>query len=101
MKVAGAGRDLAITTAEIGSVTDAIRSFSESIDILERLVRERPGDSHVPARCLASGLHGLAGLLSETARPDEVPGIFIALLAGHPRSAGCASTPTSSSTGAG
>ena len=69
-KVAGAGRDLAITTAEIGSVTDAIRSFSESIDILERLVRERPGDLAY-RRDLASGLHGLASLLGETARPDE------------------------------
>ena len=49
-KLAEAGRDLAITTEEIGRVPDAIRSYSESIDILERLVREQPGRGRVSPR---------------------------------------------------
>ena len=73
-KLAGASRDLAITTEEIGSLPDAIRSFSESIDILERLARARARDrpdSVADRRALAASLHGLGRLLAETARPGE------------------------------
>jgi serine/threonine-protein kinase len=69
-KLAKAGRDLAITTEEIGSVPDAVRSYSESIDILDRLVREQP-DAVEYRRDLASGLQRVGSLLSQTARPAE------------------------------
>jgi serine/threonine-protein kinase len=69
-RLAGASRDLAITTAEIGSIPDAIRSYSESIDILERLVRGQP-DKLAYQGALASSHQGLGSLLGETARPDE------------------------------
>src|SRR5262249_30886199 len=69
-KLAEASRDLAITTEEIGSIPDAIRSYSESIDILERLVRQRP-DEVAYQTALASGHLGLGYLMAETARPAE------------------------------
>jgi serine/threonine-protein kinase len=69
-KLAGASRDLAITTAEIGRVPDAIRAYSESIDILERLVLERPDDQAYRV-ALAASHQGFGHLLGETARPAE------------------------------
>jgi serine/threonine-protein kinase len=69
-KLAGASYDLARTTEEIGSIPDAIRSYSESIDILERLVRDRP-DAVAYRSDLASSHQRLGHVLSETARPAE------------------------------
>jgi serine/threonine-protein kinase len=69
-KLATATRDLAITTEEIGSVPDAIRAHSESIEILRRLARERPEVADY-RRELASSHRDLGRLLGRTARPAE------------------------------
>src|SRR5207248_2341161 len=42
-KLAAANFDLASTTRQIGRIPDAVRSYSESITIRERLVRDNPG----------------------------------------------------------
>jgi serine/threonine-protein kinase len=69
-RLARASHDLAKTTEEIGSITDAIRSYSESIEILERLVRDRP-DTVAYQEDLSASRQRLGHLLSETARPVE------------------------------
>jgi len=64
-KLASANFDLARTTAEIGSIPDATRSYAESIAIQERLVREHPAVARY-RHTLGSSHHNLANLLSAT-----------------------------------
>jgi serine/threonine-protein kinase len=69
-KLASANYVLAHTTAEIGSVTDAIRSYSESITLLERLARDHPAVPQVQSD-LAGSYNNIGILLSATGHPTE------------------------------
>jgi serine/threonine-protein kinase len=69
-RLANADIDLATTTAEIGSIPDAIRSCAEAIAIWERLARENPAITDFQ-RDLANSHDHLAKLLSQTGHPDE------------------------------
>src|SRR5262249_25492239 len=64
-KLASANFDLALTTAEIGNIPDAIRSCSESIAILERLVSKNPPGTEYQSD-LARSHDAIANLLSAT-----------------------------------
>jgi serine/threonine-protein kinase len=68
--LAGATLNLAKTTREIGSIPDAIRSYGDSIDIMERLVREHPTIARYQ-RELAVCHNNLGNLLTDTGRLDE------------------------------
>jgi serine/threonine-protein kinase len=69
-KLADANYDLARTTEEIGSFPDAIRSYSESIALHERLGRDRPSAASCQYHLAASHNH-LGGLFRATGRPKE------------------------------
>ena len=60
-RLAGASFSLASTTAEIGSIPDAIRSYSESIAIRERLARDYP--TGTPYRWFLAHSHNNIGIL--------------------------------------
>jgi serine/threonine-protein kinase len=69
-KLARANFDLASTTAEIGSIPDAIRSYSESLAIREWLARDHPAVTRYLidlARCH----HNLGNMLGATGRATE------------------------------
>ncbi len=68
--LADANYDLARTTEEIGSFPDAIRSYSESIDLHERLGRDRPADTECQNHLARSHNH-LGILLRATGRPAQ------------------------------
>ena len=69
-KLASANLDLHNTTREIGSAADAIRSCTESIVILDRLVLDNPTVSEFQ-NDLATAHYRLGYLLSDTGRPTE------------------------------
>jgi tetratricopeptide (TPR) repeat protein len=68
--LAGANLNLATTTREIGSIPDAVRSFGESIAIMERLARDHPTVARYQ-RDLAVCCNNLGNLLTDTARLNE------------------------------
>jgi serine/threonine protein kinase len=69
-RLASASFDLAGTTAEIGSVPDAIRSYRESLAIYERLARENPSVTKFQSDLAAS--HNNIGVLQRaTGHPDQ------------------------------
>jgi serine/threonine-protein kinase len=68
--LADANYDLARTTEEIGSYPDAIRSYSESIGLHERLARDRPASASCQYHLAASHNHRGA-LYRATGRPKE------------------------------
>ena len=70
-KLAGASFDLASTTEEIGSIPDAIRSYSESLAILERLARDHPGVAEYQSDLAASHQRDRPTCSSLTGRPAE------------------------------
>ncbi len=68
--LARANRALALTTKEIGSLPDAIKSYSEAIALLDPLARENPAVTEYQNDLARS--HSDAGiLLRATGRPDE------------------------------
>jgi serine/threonine-protein kinase len=69
-KLAAANHDLAKTTAEIGSIPDAIQSYSEAIAIRERVLGEHPTASGVQFD-LAKSYNNLGGLLYTTGQPAQ------------------------------
>jgi serine/threonine protein kinase len=69
-KLASANFDLAVTTAEIGSFPDAIRSYTESLTIRSRLVRDEPSVIQYQID-LALTHNNLAKLLNATGNPVE------------------------------
>jgi serine/threonine protein kinase len=69
-KLADANMELADVTRQIGSVPDAIRSYSESRNLRERLVREHPNIVKYQ-RDLAASHNDLANLLRDTGRLTE------------------------------
>ena len=69
-RLAQADFELAFTTEEIGSTTDAIRSYAESLAIRERLAREYPTVIAYQSD-LAVSQNNIANLLMATGRLDE------------------------------
>jgi serine/threonine-protein kinase len=61
---------LGYTTTEIGSVSDAIQSYSEAIGLLRPLVRDNPTVAAYQ-NDLACSYDNIGTLLSHTGRPDE------------------------------
>ena len=74
-RLADANFDLAYTTAEIGSIPDAIRSYAESITILERLVRENPTVAAYQ-RDLAASCNNVAALLNASGHMAEATELY-------------------------
>jgi serine/threonine protein kinase len=70
MKLAGANFDLATTTRQVGSIADAMKSYSEAVVILERLSRDHPTVVDYQ-RSLATSHHNIGLLLRETGHPTE------------------------------
>ena len=73
--LAAANFDLASLTSEIGSVSDAIRSYSESLAIRERLVRDNPAVTSYQ-NDLAKTLNNLGNMLRATGRLTEALGAY-------------------------
>jgi tetratricopeptide (TPR) repeat protein len=69
-KLAAANFDLATTTAEIGSVLDAVRSYTESIAIFERLTRDDPAVTKYQVN-LAASHNNIGVMLGKTGHPAE------------------------------
>ena len=69
-KLADANYDLARTTEEIGSMPDAIRSYSESIALHDQLGRDGPTAASCQYHLAASHNH-IGGLFRATGRPKE------------------------------
>jgi serine/threonine-protein kinase len=69
-KLAGSSFDLAETTRQIGSVADALRSYSEAVAIRERLAHDHP-DVVAYRTDLAIAHNNLGNVLDETGRPAE------------------------------
>jgi eukaryotic-like serine/threonine-protein kinase len=69
-KLAGANFDLARTTEEIGSIPDAMRSYSEAIAIFGRLGNDHPRVTEYQ-RDLAKSHNNIGSMLSATGRQAE------------------------------
>ena len=69
-RLALANHALAFTTAEIGSVPDAIQSYSEAIALLDPLARENPSVTDYQY-ALAHSHNNIGLLLMATGRPDD------------------------------
>ena len=69
-KLAQASFDLAETTADIGSIPDAIRSHSEALAVRERLASDNPSVAKYQSD-LAASYNNLGNLLVNTGRPAE------------------------------
>jgi serine/threonine protein kinase len=69
-RLALANQALATTTSQIGSVPDAIESYTEAIKLLESLVRENPKDKRFQGD-LADSQNRIGTLLSNTGRTEE------------------------------
>jgi serine/threonine-protein kinase len=69
-KLACANMDLGHTTAEIGSVLDAIQCYSVAIGLLDQLVCDSPSVTEFQSD-LARGHHNIAILLGQTGDPDR------------------------------
>jgi serine/threonine protein kinase len=70
VKLAGADFDLASTTREIGRIADALRSYTESSAILERLVNDNPTITEYQSR-LAKSQNAIGAMLHDTGHPTE------------------------------
>ncbi len=69
-KLADANYALAYTTAEIGSIPDAIRSYSEALAIRERLASNHPAVAHYQ-RDLVASHYSMGTMLAAAGRPIE------------------------------
>jgi serine/threonine-protein kinase len=69
-RLAATNFDLAKTTRELGSFPDALRSYTESLGIRERLARDHPTDSQYQ-RDLAQSHNALANMQTLMGRPAE------------------------------
>ena len=69
-KLASANFDLATTTRQIGGISDALRSYTESSGILERLARDNPAVTEYQSK-LAKSLNAIGVRLHEMGHPRK------------------------------